>query len=88
MINHRADATYQLAVSGNTFRVILEEYPHLVDNLVCVCVVFARMAPEQKQQLINKLQEVDYTVAMCGDGANDCAALKVGGGGIGYKVWV
>jgi cation-transporting P-type ATPase 13A2 len=28
-------------------------------------------------QLVNHLQDVGYTVAMCGDGANDCAALKV-----------
>ena len=55
----------------------MEEYPELMDKLVCVCNVFARMSPEQKQQLVNKLQEVEYTVAMCGDGANDCAALKV-----------
>lgn len=64
-------------MTGTTFQVILEEYPELMEKLVCVCDVFARMSPEQKQQLINKLQEVDYTVAMCGDGANDCAALKV-----------
>lgn len=37
---------------------------------------FILRSPEQKQFLVNKLQDVDYTVAMCGDGANDCAALK------------
>jgi cation-transporting ATPase 13A3/4/5 len=35
------------------------------------------MSPDQKQLLINQLQGVGYTVAMCGDGANDCGALKV-----------
>lgn len=40
------------------------------------------MSPDQKQLLVNKLQEVDYTVAMCGDGANDCAALKAAHAGI------
>lgn len=49
----------------------------MVDQLTCVCDVYARMSPDQKQLLVNKLQEVGYTVAMCGDGANDCAALKV-----------
>jgi 2-hydroxy-3-keto-5-methylthiopentenyl-1-phosphate phosphatase len=34
--------------------------------------VFARMAPDQKSQLVEALQEQDYIVAMCGDGANDC----------------
>lgn len=35
------------------------------------------MAPEQKAQLVTSLQEIGYVVAMCGDGANDCGALKV-----------
>jgi cation-transporting ATPase 13A3/4/5 len=63
--------------SGTTFAVIFHQYPELLDKLVCVCDVFARMSPDQKQLLVNHLQTVDYTVAMCGDGANDCGALKV-----------
>lgn len=62
---------------GPTFEVISREYPELLHKFVTVCDVFARMSPEQKQMVVNKLQEVEYTVAMCGDGANDCAALKV-----------
>uniref|UniRef100_A0A915Q6N6 Cation-transporting P-type ATPase N-terminal domain-containing protein n=1 Tax=Setaria digitata TaxID=48799 RepID=A0A915Q6N6_9BILA len=76
------DPTYQLSVSGPTFEVICREYPELLLKFVTVCDVFARMSPEQKQMLVNKLQEVDYTVAMCGDGANDCAALKAAHAGI------
>ncbi|XP_013368952.1 PREDICTED: probable cation-transporting ATPase 13A3 isoform X4 [Chinchilla lanigera] len=44
--------------------------------------VFARMAPDQKTQLVEALQNVDYFVGMCGDGANDCGALKRAHGGI------
>uniref|UniRef100_A0A8D3E0M1 Polyamine-transporting ATPase 13A3 n=1 Tax=Scophthalmus maximus TaxID=52904 RepID=A0A8D3E0M1_SCOMX len=40
------------------------------------------MAPDQKTQLIEALQGVDYFVGMCGDGANDCGALKRAHGGI------
>ncbi|VDK62717.1 unnamed protein product [Cylicostephanus goldi] len=82
-------SSYHLAISGwegfrirPTFAVITHEYPELLDSLVTVCDVFARMAPDQKQQLINCLQEIGYTVAMCGDGANDCAALKAAHAGI------
>lgn len=57
--------------------MIFQQYPELLDKLVCVCDVYARMSPDQKQLLVNHLQTVDYTVAMCGDGANDCGALKV-----------
>lgn len=66
-----------MAISGPTLSIICDKFPHLLEKLVCVCDVYARMSPDQKQLLVNKLQEVDYTVAMCGDGANDCAALKV-----------
>lgn len=79
---HFLESCYQLSISGPTFAVLTREYPELLDQLVAVCDVFARMAPDQKQQLVNHLQEIDYTVAMCGDGANDCAALKAAHAGI------
>ncbi|KAF8374874.1 hypothetical protein PRIPAC_81303, partial [Pristionchus pacificus] len=78
----RIDSSYHLAVSGPTFAVITHEYPELLHKLVCVCDVFARMAPDQKKQLVNTLQDVEYTVAFCGDGANDCAALKAAHAGV------
>lgn len=40
------------------------------------------MSPDQKQQLIELLQELGYFVGMCGDGANDCGALKAANAGI------
>ncbi|CAJ0952620.1 unnamed protein product, partial [Mesorhabditis belari] len=73
---------YQFCVAGSTFAIVAKEYPELLDDLMTVCDVFARMAPEQKQMLVNHLQTLDYTVAMCGDGANDCAALKAAHAGI------
>jgi magnesium-transporting ATPase (P-type) len=62
---------------GETFGFIVQKHPQLLDRLVCVCNVYARMSPEQKQLLVHRMQAVEYTVAMCGDGANDCGALKV-----------
>ncbi|GMR37443.1 hypothetical protein PMAYCL1PPCAC_07638, partial [Pristionchus mayeri] len=75
-------ARYQMVITGPTFAVLTHEYPELLDLLVCSCAVFARMAPDQKQALIHHLQAIDYTVVMCGDGANDCAALKAAHAGI------
>ncbi|CAJ0587354.1 unnamed protein product, partial [Mesorhabditis spiculigera] len=73
---------YQFSIAGSTLSVIIKEYPELLDNLMTVCDVFARMAPEQKLMLVTHLQSLDHTVAMCGDGANDCAALKAAHAGI------
>ena len=44
--------------------------------------MFARFSPEQKAQLVESLQSVGYFVSMCGDGANDCGALKAAHTGI------
>ncbi|XP_069568613.1 polyamine-transporting ATPase 13A3-like isoform X2 [Brachyistius frenatus] len=57
--------------------------PHMgALQLVLRGTVFARMAPDQKTQLVEVLQSIDYTVGMCGDGANDCGALKRAHSGI------
>ena len=40
--------------------------------------VFARMAPDDKAMLVSSFQHalLGQAIGMCGDGANDCAALK------------
>uniref|UniRef100_A0AAV2J7J2 Uncharacterized protein n=1 Tax=Knipowitschia caucasica TaxID=637954 RepID=A0AAV2J7J2_KNICA len=40
------------------------------------------MAPEQKTQLVKELRKLKYRVGMCGDGANDCGALRAADVGI------
>jgi cation-transporting ATPase 13A2 len=44
--------------------------------------VFARMSPDEKHELVEKLQSIDYSCGFCGDGANDCGALKAADVGI------
>lgn len=46
--------------------------------------IFARMKPNSKTNLINSLKKyIKFSyVGMCGDGANDCGALKVADVGI------
>lgn len=44
--------------------------------------VFARMSPDEKHELVEKMQSLDYVCGFCGDGANDCGALKAADVGI------
>ena len=46
------------------------------------CSVYARCSPENKAQLVTSLKKENFTVLMCGDGANDCGALKVADVGV------
>jgi cation-transporting ATPase 13A3/4/5 len=40
------------------------------------------MSPDEKHELVEKLQSLEYCVGFCGDGANDCGALKAADVGI------
>lgn len=74
---------YSLAVSGDVFRWIIDFAPLEVLHRMLICgQVFARMSPDEKHELVEKLQSIDYTVGFCGDGANDCGALKAADVGI------
>jgi P-type E1-E2 ATPase len=39
-------------------------------------VIFARAKPNQKAKIISIYQHLGKVMGMCGDGANDCGALK------------
>lgn len=69
-------------VNGKSWGVIRRYFPSFIPKLAVRGTVFARFLPEQKQQLIEVLQEIGYFVGMCGDGANDCGALKTAHAGI------
>ncbi|XP_021484640.1 polyamine-transporting ATPase 13A2 isoform X3 [Meriones unguiculatus] len=71
-----------LALSGSTFAVLQKHFPKLLPKVLVQATVFARMAPEQKTELVCELQKLQYCVGMCGDGANDCGALKAADVGI------
>lgn len=74
---------YSLAVSGDVFRWIVDFASESVLREMLVCgQVFARMSPDEKHELVEKLQTIDYCVGFCGDGANDCGALKAADVGI------
>ncbi|XP_046580433.1 polyamine-transporting ATPase 13A3-like [Haliotis rubra] len=74
--------SFRFALTGKSWAVIRQHFPDLMSKIVVKGTVFARMGPEQKAQLVESLQALDYYVGMCGDGANDCGALKTAHAGI------
>ncbi|PGH16912.1 hypothetical protein AJ80_05056 [Polytolypa hystricis UAMH7299] len=74
---------YSVAVSGDIFRWIVDYGSEDLVNRMLVCgQVYARMSPDEKHELVEKLQSLDYCCGFCGDGANDCGALKAADVGI------
>jgi cation-transporting P-type ATPase 13A2 len=73
---------YRFALVGKTWAVLKDYFPELLPKICTRGTIFARMSPDQKQALISELQDLGYYVAMCGDGANDCGALKAAHTGI------
>ncbi|OHV03555.1 haloacid dehalogenase [Mycobacterium talmoniae] len=53
------------------------------ERVVCERVIFARMSPENKVQIVQTLERAGRVCAMVGDGANDAAAIRVATVGIG-----
>ncbi|KAF1985978.1 hypothetical protein K402DRAFT_454662 [Aulographum hederae CBS 113979] len=74
---------YSVAVSGDVFRWIIDfASEKVLQEMLVVGQVFARMSPDEKHELVEKLQSIDYCCGFCGDGANDCGALKAADVGI------
>ncbi|KZS08802.1 putative Cation-transporting ATPase 13A2 [Daphnia magna] len=71
-----------LALGGKTLDVIRKHFPHLLQRILVRATILARMTPDQKTKVVEEFQELGYAVGFCGDGANDCGALKAAHVGI------
>ncbi|EMD37542.1 hypothetical protein CERSUDRAFT_114181 [Gelatoporia subvermispora B] len=68
---------YALAITGDVFRWMINHAPlETLQRMLVKAQIYARMSPDEKNEVVERLQALGYTVMMCGDGANDCAALK------------
>ncbi|VDB96191.1 unnamed protein product [Peniophora sp. CBMAI 1063] len=68
---------YAIAVTGDVFRWMMDNAAlETLQRMFARTQIFARMSPDEKNEVVERLQSLGYTVLMCGDGANDCAALK------------
>jgi cation-transporting ATPase 13A3/4/5 len=74
------------AITGKAIDFILKKDPlcnrSKTKKLLGSTSVYTRMSPESKARLVEALEKLGNIVGMCGDGANDCAALKAADIGI------
>ncbi|KAF6721875.1 putative cation-transporting ATPase 13A2 [Oryzias melastigma] len=79
---YQGGSTHHFAINGKSFAALCDYFPEYLPKVLMQATVFARMAPDQKTQLVKELQKLNYRVGMCGDGANDCGALRAADVGV------
>lgn len=82
----QASKNFGVALNGKLLSFLSqnkETYRIALRKILFKAQVYARMSPDDKANLIELLQEtMKVQVGMCGDGANDCGALKQADAGI------
>ncbi|KAM4771099.1 putative cation-transporting ATPase 13A4 [Rhinophrynus dorsalis] len=73
---------FHFAINGKSYEVIEKYFYNMLPKILLNGTIFARMGPRQKTNLVEEIKKLDYFVGMCGDGANDCGALKTAHAGI------
>ena len=85
-VENAADASKKgkkkLVITGASWAVVKEHFPEEIDKILLKAAVFARVNPNQKKEVIEGLQRLELYALMCGDGANDCGALRAAFTGI------
>ncbi|KAK4833823.1 hypothetical protein QYF36_011922 [Acer negundo] len=66
--------THDLCIGGDCFEMLQQTSTVLL--VIPFVKVFARVAPEQKELIMNTFKTVGRITLMCGDGTNDVGALK------------
>ena len=54
----------------------MDDLDDLRKRFIDKATVYARTKPNDKARIVTMYQNLGNIVAMCGDGANDCGALK------------
>uniref|UniRef100_A0A0N5AJ36 Cation-transporting ATPase n=1 Tax=Syphacia muris TaxID=451379 RepID=A0A0N5AJ36_9BILA len=67
---------HEFCLTGASFNYLLEKHHKFLREILSYVKIFARMAPKQKERVINELKALGHITLMCGDGTNDVGALK------------
>jgi cation-transporting ATPase 13A3/4/5 len=70
------DRPQELAITGAALAWMEKENPKLLQALLLRLRVFGRVQPMQKVSVVEWHKAREVTTGMCGDGGNDCGALK------------
>jgi magnesium-transporting ATPase (P-type) len=70
------DRTTELAMSGEAWQVLLATNKEYAISLAPFVRVFGRCSPLDKVSVVDTFTHLGFTTMMCGDGGNDCGALK------------
>jgi Ca2+-transporting ATPase len=73
------DAT---VTSGPMLHAATQKGSKHADDLIRPCRVFARIEPQQKQQIVESLMRAGHFVAVTGDGVNDAPAMRQSHAGV------
>ena len=98
ILNNNEKENLAIAITGETFEKVyslhkkylkdknlnknLFKFHKLFRKILKNGIIFARMAPEQKSLLVQSFKDEGLTTLMCGDGANDCSALRTANVGV------
>ena len=72
----------ELAITGEVWNALWRNYPKEVSSLAEYIRIVGRCTPLDKVSVISALNELGHVTLMCGDGGNDCGALKTAHVGI------
>lgn len=70
----------ELAITGKAMAALTRQ--GTIDALLLHTRIFARVSPDQKVQVIQMYIDGGFITGMCGDGGNDCGALRTAHAGI------
>ncbi|EFJ32188.1 hypothetical protein SELMODRAFT_439526 [Selaginella moellendorffii] len=70
----------ELAVTGKAFNLLRTS--EAMDRLLLHTRIFARFTPSDKARVATMLRDRGLIIGMCGDGGNDCGALRAAHAGI------
>jgi cation-transporting ATPase 13A3/4/5 len=75
-------ANAEIAITGEAWEILRQSNPKEAASLTQLTRVFGRCTPNHKVAVVTSFIELGKVTMMCGDGSNDCGALKTAHVGI------